>query len=60
MAMYMSLVINIKWKDGTVLELDDQAKMIHLPNISLVNHEDLGIEINPNYVSFIKEVIQKD
>jgi hypothetical protein len=60
MAMYMSLVINKKWKDGTVLELDDQAKMIHLPNISLVKHEELGIEINPNYVSFIKEVIQKN
>jgi hypothetical protein len=60
MAMYMSLVINKKWKDGTVLELDYQAKMIHLPNISLVKHEDLGIEINPNYVSFIKEVIQQD
>jgi hypothetical protein len=46
MAMYMGLVINKQWKDGTVLELDDNSKMIHPANISLVRHEDLGIEID--------------
>jgi hypothetical protein len=38
MAMYMGLVLNKKWKDGTVLELDDRVKMIHPPYLSLVKH----------------------
>jgi hypothetical protein len=41
MAMYMGLVVCKQWKDGTVLELDDRAKMIQTPNISLLKHEDL-------------------
>jgi hypothetical protein len=58
--MYMGLVINKQWKDGTVLELDDNAKMIHPANITLVKHEDIGIEIDPNYVSYLKEFIHKE
>jgi hypothetical protein len=38
MAIYMGLVINKQWKDGIVLELDDNVKMIHPPNMSLVKH----------------------
>ena len=43
MAMYMGLVINKQWKDGTVLVLDDQTEMIHPANRSLVKHEDVKI-----------------
>ena len=53
MAMYMGLVVSKKWKDGTVLEVDDHTKMIHPPNISLVKHEDIGIDIDAKYVSYI-------
>ena len=51
--MYMGLVINKKWKDGTVLELDDNAKMIHPASITLVKHGDIGIDIDAKYVSYI-------
>jgi hypothetical protein len=53
MAMYMGLVLNKQWKDGTVLELDDNSKMINPPNITLVKHGDIGIDIDARYVGYI-------
>jgi hypothetical protein len=60
MAMYMGLVINKQWQDGTVLELDDNAKMIHPANITLVKHGDIGIDIDSRYVGLLYDVIHKD
>jgi hypothetical protein len=57
MAKYMGLLINKQWKDGTVLELDDKSKMINPPNITLVKHEDIGIDIDSRYVGVLFDVI---
>jgi hypothetical protein len=45
MAIYLGLVLNKQWKDGTAIKVDDHAKMIHLPNLSLVSHDDIWIDL---------------
>jgi hypothetical protein len=60
MAMYIGLVLNKQWKDGTELELDDNSKMINPPHITLVKHGDIGIDIDSRYVGLLYDVIHKE
>ena len=45
MAIYMGLVVNKQWKAGTAILVDDNVKMIVPGNMSLVTHEDIGIDL---------------
>ncbi len=60
MAIYLGLVVTKQWKASTAISVDDHVKMIVPENLSLVSHEDIGIElIQPNAV-FLQQSIQNE
>ena len=53
MAIYMGLIITKYWKEGTAISVDDNVKMIASGHLSLVKHEDIGIELVEPYASIL-------
>jgi hypothetical protein len=49
MAIYFGLVVTKQWKAGTAISVDDQVKMIAPGNLTLVTHDDIGIELLQPY-----------
>ena len=45
MAIYLGQVVTKQWKAGAAISIDDHVKMIVPETISLVTHEDIGIEL---------------
>lgn len=45
MAIYMGLVVTKQWKDDTIIQVDEHTKIIIPEYLSLVSHEDIGIDL---------------
>jgi hypothetical protein len=45
MAIYLGQVVTKQWKAGTAISVDDHVKMIVPGTMSLVTHDDIGIEL---------------
>ena len=60
MAIYMGLVVTKQWKAGTAISVDDHVKMIAPGNLSLVTHDDIGIELLQPYCSILQQSIQNE
>jgi hypothetical protein len=59
MAIYMGLVVTNKWKSGTAILVNDHF-MIVPENLSLVTHQDIGIELIQPYDSILQQSIQNE
>ena len=57
MAIYLGLVVTKNWKVGTAISVDDQVKMIVSENLSLVTHEEIGIELFQPYADILQKSI---
>ncbi len=45
MAIYFGQVVTKQWKVGTAISVGEHVKMIVPETMSLVTHEDIGIEL---------------
>jgi hypothetical protein len=53
MAIYFGLVVTKQWTTGTAISVDDQVKMIAPESLSLVTHDDIGIELLQPYAGIL-------
>ena len=60
MAIYLGQVVTMKWTVGTAISVDDQVKMIAPGNLSLVAHQDIGIELAQPYADLLQQTIQNE
>ena len=60
MAIYLGQVVTKQWTVGTAISVDDHVKMIAPGNLSLVTHEDIGIELLQHYAIILQQSIQNE
>jgi len=60
MAIYMGFVVTKQWKAGTSISVDDHVKMIAPGVLSLVTHDDIGMELLQPYGSILQQSIQNE
>ena len=60
MAIYLGQVVTKQWTAGTAISVDDHVKMIVPGNLSLVTHEDIGIELLQPYAGLLQQSIQNE
>jgi hypothetical protein len=60
MAIYLGQVVTKQWTAGTAISVDDHVKMIAPGNLSLVTHEDIGIELLQHYAIILQQSIQNE
>ena len=56
----MGLVVTKQWTAGTVISVEDHVKMLVLDNLSLVQHEDIGLELLKPYGSIMQQSIKNE
>ena len=60
MAIYLGMVVTKQWTAGTPISVDSHAKMIAQGNISLVTHQDIGLELLQPYAGLLQESIKNE
>jgi hypothetical protein len=60
MAIYFGFVVTKQWKTDTAITVDEDVKMIVPGNLSLVSHEEIGIELLQSFAIILQQSIQNE